>query len=328
MYIEDAKFSLWCDFIERDFLSDGLNKLIDEKIVNGATSNPSIFKNAFLNSPAYKEDIKALQGKDAKTIYETLAIKDIQTSADLLKDLYKNSDDGFISIEVDPTLCDDAKETIEEARRLHKAIDRENVMIKIPATEAGFIAMEQLISEGIHINATLIFSPAQAKGCLDAFEKGSSNIDGEKPKAVISVFVSRFDRKMDEAFFDRNIKKGLLGIINATKIYHDVQNRGLENVRTLFASTGVKGDAFVEDYYITNLLLANSINTAPIDTIDAFVKTGIKEVKEPIEIDIVDGFYEVIEKQEFDMDAIYKELMDEGLKAFKDAFADILKALN
>ncbi len=328
MYIEEAKFSLWCDFIERDFLSDGLDKLIDEKIVNGATSNPSIFKNAFLTSPAYKEDIQALKGKDAKTIYETLAIKDIQTSADLLEDLYKNSDDGFISIEVDPTLCDNAQGTIEEARRLHAAIDRENVMIKIPATAAGFVAMEQLISEGIHINATLIFSPAQAKGCLDAFEKGSSTVSGEKPKAVISVFVSRFDRKMDEAFFNRNIKKGILGIINATKIYHDVQNRGLKNVRTLFASTGVKGDEYVKDYYITNLLLANSINTAPIDTIDAFVKTGIKEQREPIEIDIVDGFYEVIEEQEFDMDAIYTELMDEGLEAFKDAFADILKALN
>ncbi len=328
MYIEDAKFSLWCDFIERDFLSDGLNKLIEDKIVNGATSNPSIFKNAFLTSPAYKDDIEALKGKDAKEIYETLAIKDIQTSADLLEDLYKNGDDGFISIEVDPTLCDDANGTIEEAKRLHQAIGRKNVMIKIPATEAGFIAMEQLISEGIHINATLIFSPAQAKGCLDAFEKGSKNITGTLPKAVISVFVSRFDRKMDEAFFDRNIKKGLLGIINATKIYHDIQERGLPNVRTLFASTGVKGDTYVKDFYITNLLLENSINTAPIDTIDAFVKTGIKEHKEPIEIDIVDGFFDVIENQEFDIDAIYKELMDEGLEAFKDAFADILKALN
>ena len=122
MYIEDVKFSLWCDFIERDFLKDGLNRLIDEKIVNGATSNPSIFKNAFLTSPAYKEDIEKLKGKGAKEIYETLAVKDIQTSADLLKDLYKNDDDGFISIEVDPTLCDDAEATIKEARRLHRQL--------------------------------------------------------------------------------------------------------------------------------------------------------------------------------------------------------------
>jgi transaldolase len=327
MYIEDAKFSLWCDFIERDFLKDGLNKLIDEKVVNGATSNPSIFKNAFLNSPAYKDDIEKLKGKEAKEIYETLAIKDIQISADLLKNLYDKNDDGFISIEVDPTLCDDATGTIEEARRLHKSINRENVMIKIPATNAGFEAMETLISEGIHINATLIFSPAQAKGCLDAFEKGSSKVNGDLPKAVISVFVSRFDRKMDDALFSRNIKRGILGIINATKIYYDIQKRALPNVRTLFASTGVKGDEYVADYYITNLLLENSINTAPIDTIKAFVKTEIKEKREPIDIDIIDGFFEVIKEQEFDMDTIYKELMDEGVEAFKDAFADILKTL-
>jgi len=327
MYIEDAKFSLWCDFIERDFLKDGLDKLINSKTVNGATSNPSIFKNAFLNSAAYEDDIKSLHGKDVKEIYETLAVKDIQMSADLLKNLYEKNDDGFISIEVDPTLCDDKDATIEEARRLHKAINRENVMIKIPATVAGFKAMETLISEGIHVNATLIFSPTQAKGCLDAFEKGSSKVQGKLPKAVISVFVSRFDRKMDDAFFDRNIKKGLLGIFNATKIYHDIEKRGLSNVRTLFASTGVKGDELVPDYYITNLLFKNSINTAPIETIKSFVETGIKEKREPIDIDIIDGFFDVLKQQEFDIDSIYKELTDEGLEAFKDAFSDILKAL-
>jgi transaldolase len=127
--------------------------------------------------------------------------------------------------------------------------------------------------------------------------------------------------------FSRNIKRGILGIINATKIYHNIQKRALPNVRTLFASTGVKGDEYVADYYITNLLLENSINTAPIDTIKAFVKTEIKEKREPIDIDIIDGFFEVIKEQEFDMDTIYKELMDEGVEAFKDAFADILKTL-
>jgi len=327
MYIEEGKFSLWCDFIERDFLKDGLNKLIEKKIINGATSNPSIFKNAFLTSPAYKDDIQNLKGKDPKEIYETLAIKDIQTSADLLKDLYENGDDGFISIEVDPTLCDDAKGTIEEARKLHKAIGRENVMIKIPATDAGFEAMETLTSEGIHINATLIFSPTQAKGCLDAFERGASKVSGDLPKAVISVFVSRFDRKMDQKLYDRNIKKGLLGLFNATKIYDEIQKRGLENVRTLFASTGVKGDDLVKDYYITNLLFENSINTAPIDTIDAFVNTEIKDLREPIDIALIDEFFEVLKQQEIDMDRVYNELMDEGLIAFKDAFSDILKSL-
>jgi transaldolase len=328
MYIENGKFSLWCDFVERDFLKNGLDKLIEQKIVNGATSNPAIFKNAFLTSSAYKDDIQRLKKKDPKEIYEALAIKDIQTSADLLKDLYENGDDGFISIEVDPTLCDDAEATINEARRLNKAIGRENVMIKIPATEAGYVAMETLMSEGIHINATLIFSPTQAERCLDAFEKGSSKVSNELPKAVISVFVSRFDRKMDQKLYERNIKKGLLGLFNAIKIYNQIEKRGLENVRTLFASTGVKGDEFVKDYYITNLLFKNSINTAPLDTIDAFVKTGIKDIREPIDISLIDEFFAVLKAQEIDMDTIYDELMDEGLVAFKDAFDDILKELN
>ncbi len=328
MYIEEGKFSLWCDFIERDFLKNGLNKLIENKTVNGATSNPSIFKNAFLTSPAYKNDIEDLKGKEPKEIYESLAIKDIQTSADLLISLYKDNDDGFISIEVDPRLCNNANGTIEEARRLYKSIGRENVMIKIPATTAGYKAMETLIGEGIHINATLIFSPAQAEGCLNAFEKGCKAFkEDESPKAVISVFVSRFDRKMDEPFFKINIKGGLLGIFNANRIYNLVENRGLTNVRTLFASTGVKGDAFSEDYYITNLLFKNSINTAPLDTISAFVKTEIRELREPISQTQIDEFFGVVKNQGFDMQKVYQELIDDGLKSFKDAFSDILKGL-
>ncbi len=331
MYIENSNFSLWCDFIERDFLTDGLNKLIDKKIINGATSNPSIFKNAFLTSLAYKEDIKALKGKSPKEIYETLAIKDIQVCADLLLELYENGDDGFISIEVDPNLCNDAKGTINEAKRLNDAINRQNVMIKIPATDAGFEAMELLISEGIHVNATLVFSPLQAKKCLDAFENGSvkflKNNSKSLPKAVISIFVSRFDRKMDDALFERNIKGGLLGIFNASFIYNNIKKRDLPNVRALFASTGVKGDKYVKDYYITNLLFANSINTAPIETIEAFVKTGINEIREPLKNEQIEEFFEVIKNQEFDLNLLYKELMDEGLIAFKDAFSDILKTL-
>lgn len=333
MYIQEGNFSLWCDFIERDFLKGGFTDLIKSETINGATSNPAIFKNAFLTSPAYSADIKALKGSDPKEIYEALAIKDIQTSADLLQNLYQKGDDGFISIEVDPTLCDDASATIEEARRLFKTIGKDNVMVKIPATDAGFEAMRTLVGEGININATLIFSPAQAKGCLDAFEAGSksflqSNPNGNLPKAVISIFVSRFDRKMDQALLERNIKSGLLGIFNATKIYHEIIKRDLPNVRALFASTGVKGDGLVADYYITNLLFANSVNTAPLETIDAFVKTGIKEIRTPLSKEQIDEFFEVVANQGFDMESVYNELMTEGLEAFKVAFAEILQELS
>ena len=332
MFLEDAKFSLWCDFVEREFLQTKLPIMIEEKIVNGATSNPSIFKNAFLTSPAYKEDIKALQGKEAKEIYETLAVKDIKISADIFKELYTQGDDGFISIEVDPLLCDDSEATIIEARRLHQAIGAENIMIKVPATKAGFIAMETLFSEGINVNATLIFSPKDAKGCLDAFEKGlqtfhKNHPQKTAPRAVISIFVSRFDRKLNETLSHKNLPLNQVGILNATAIYHDIQKRNIEGVRTLFASTGVKGDDLKTDHYITQLLFTNCVNTAPLETIEAFIKNDHIALKEPTKREEIDTFFTMLEEAGIDMDRIYAELMQEGLEAFKEAFKEILQAL-
>ncbi len=329
MYIESAKFSLWCDFVERDFLQTDLPIMIEKKTVNGATSNPSIFKNAFLNSPAYKEDINALKGKEAKEIYEALAIKDIKISADILKELYEKEDDGFISIEVDPLLCDDSEATIEEAKRLHAAIDADNVMIKVPATNAGFVAMEALFSEGINVNATLIFSPAQAKGCLDAFENGlktfkEKGLSQKAPKAVISIFVSRFDRKMNDALKATSLPVNEVGILNATKIYLDIEKRDIAGVRTLFASTGVKGDDLTKDHYITELLFENCVNTAPLETIEAFLKSGKAEVKNPTSRKDIETFFNTLKSNDIDMNQVYSELMDEGLEAFKEAFKEIL----
>ena len=332
MFIDEAKFSLWCDFVERDFLQTDLPIMIEKKTVNGATSNPSIFKNAFLNSPAYKEDITALKGTHPKKIYETLAIKDIQISADILKELYKKEDDGFISIEVDPLLCDDSTATIKEARRLHTAIGASNVMIKVPATEAGFIAMETLFSEGININATLIFSPIQAKGCLDAFENGLKTFHEKSskqkaPKAVISIFVSRFDRKMNDALKAASLPVNEVGILNATNIYHDIQQRGISGVRTLFASTGVKGDDLKKDHYITELLFENCVNTAPLDTIEAFLQVGKAKVKSPSSREEIESFFNTLKQNDIKMEQVYSELMNEGLEAFKEAFKEIIEEL-
>jgi len=332
MYIEEAKFSLWCDFIERDFLEKDFPIMIADKTVNGATSNPSIFKNAFLNSPAYKDDIKALQGETPKAIYEALAIKDIKLSADILKELYNKEDDGFISIEVDPLLCDDSDATIAEAKRLYRRIDAPNVMIKVPATKAGFIAMEALYAQGINVNATLIFSPQQAKGCLDAFEKGldtflKGDIKQKAPKAVISIFVSRFDRKMNASLASKSLPVNRVGIYNATAIYHDIKSRNIQGVRTLFASTGVKGDDLDAAYYITELLFSDCVNTAPIETIEAFLKVAKTHVTETTSKEDIASFFKTLEDENIDMNIIYEELMDEGLDAFKIAFKEILKQL-
>ena len=174
MVIEDLKFSLWADFIERDYLDKEFRELIDMGIINGATSNPAIFKSAILSSSAYKEQLATLGGLSAKEKYEAVAIFDIKKAADILRPLYDKGDDGYVSIEVDPFLCDDAAATIAEGKRLHVSINRPNVMIKVPATAAGYEAMEELVASGIAINATLIFSKEQALSCAKAFERGLS----------------------------------------------------------------------------------------------------------------------------------------------------------
>jgi len=326
MYLEDIRFSLWADFIERDFLNNEFKELIEQKIVNGATSNPAIFKNAILTSPAYKEQLQALKEKSPKEKYEALAIYDIQRAADILKPLYKKGDDGFVSIEVDPNLAFDAKGTVEEAKRLWEAIDRENLMIKVPVTDEGCEAIEELISEGININATLIFDPKYAKKCLDAIEKGLSKTKN-LPFSVLSIFVSRFDRKLDLLLEEKGVERGRVGILNAAKIYNLIIEKNLPNVRALFASTGVKGDDYPPYYYISELIASNSINTAPINTIKSVDKDGKKDVKLPITDSEIDNFFAKVKEKGINMQKVYDELLDEGLSAFKEAFDEILQEL-
>ncbi|WP_187647213.1 transaldolase [Nitrosophilus labii] len=326
MYLKDLSFSLWADFIERDFLNKEFKELIENGIVNGATSNPAIFKNAILNSIAYKEQLKELKNLSAKEKYEALAIYDIKKAADILKPLYEKGDDGFVSIEVDPNLANNAEKTIEEAKRLWKEIDRENLMIKIPVTDEGCRAIKELVSEGININATLIFDPKYAKKCLDAFEEGIKNSD-KKPYGVLSIFVSRFDRKLDNTLVQKGLEKGKAGILNAAKIYNTIQKRELPNIRALFASTGVKGDDYPPFYYISELIAPHSINTTPINTIKSFVNDGFKEQKLPIEDEIIDEFFDRVEKAGVDMQNVYNELLEEGLLAFVDAFKEIIEEL-
>lgn len=331
MYNNDLKFSLWCDFVERSFLQSEFGELIEKNIVNAATSNPSIFKSAFLGSPAYTEDKAKLHEKSAKEIYEALAIADIQLAAKKLLPSFEKGDDGFISIEVDPFLCDDAEATIEEGKRLFKAIGFPNVMIKVPATDEGFIAMEALLSEGINVNATLIFSDIQTKKCLKAFASANEELlkQGIKklPQAVISIFVSRFDRKLDPELKKLDFVTSRVGIMNAMRCYEIIENARLGNVRALFASTGVKGDELSPDYYIKELLLFNSINTAPLGTIKAFIASS-KEYK-PIELrsDWIENFFHSLLANGIDMNIVCDELMDEGLSAFKEAFVEILNEL-
>lgn len=326
MYIEDLKFSLWADFIERDYLENEFKELIEKKIINGATSNPAIFKNAILNSPAYKEQLATLDGLSAKEKYEAVAKFDIQKAADILKPLYESGDDGYVSIEVDPFLCDDAKATIAEGKRLFKEIDRKNVMIKVPATEAGYIAMEELTSSGIPVNATLIFSKSQAIACAKAFEAGVKKF-GAKVDTVISIFVSRVDRALDKELAKYGITVALSGIYNSADIYAQIESMNVLGTRALFASTGVKDDSLPAHYYIEKLLAYNSVNTAPIDTIKAFHANSSSNAALPIDQEVIDQHFQKIKDAGIDFDAMIETQISDGLNAFKDAFQEILEAL-
>ncbi len=324
MYIAEARFALWADFIERTFLEEEFKELISKGIVNGATSNPAIFKNAILTSPAYKEQLSTLFHLSPKEKYEAVAIYDIQSAADILRPLYDAGDDGYVSIEVDPFLCDDANATIEEGIRLHTTIERPNVMIKVPATEAGYMAMEALASQGIPVNATLIFSVEQALKCAEAFERASHKASVD---TVISVFVSRIDRAIDETLREKGVKTGWMGIVNAADIYNRVEALSVPKCRVLFASTGVKGDEYRASYYIDELLAPNSVNTAPIGTIDAFVKGDDRVIKLPLSQQLIDEHAEAVRNAGVHMDQVIKTQIDEGLEAFKVAFGEILNAL-
>jgi len=324
---ENINYSLWCDFIERDFLENRFQEIIKDETIQGATSNPAIFESSISNSVAYKQQLDMLQANNAKTIYEELALTDIKRAAQLLSDLHKNdTDDGFISIEVDPLLCDDAQGTIEEGLRLYSSINAENVMIKVPATDAGYIAMRELTSRGIHVNATLIFSPDQAIKCAQALNEGI--IESNKDiKAVVSVFVSRFDRMCDADFVTKGLEASKLGIVNATKCYHEINKLKNKNIRTLFASTGVKGNELAPSYYIDNLIFPNSVNTAPLATIEDWLKDGVKEETQIISEEECNEYFANLEEKKINMEKVYNDLLTQGLDAFKVSFKDLLSKL-
>jgi transaldolase len=322
MYIEDLKFSLWADFIERDYLDNEFKELIDKGIINGATSNPAIFKNAILNSQAYKEQLSTLGSLSPKEKYEAVAIYDITKAADILKPLYDKNDDGYVSIEVDPFLCDDADATIAEGKRLFGEIGRENVMIKVPATDAGYIAMRELTAVGIPVNATLIFKKSQAISCAKAFREGTKAY-GSKIDTVISIFVSRIDAKL----VSLGAKEALSGIYNSADIYAEIESMNVEGCRALFASTGIKDKSLPTHYYIEKLLAYNSVNTAPIDTIKAYYENGLKEKALPIASDVIEAHFEKIKDMGIDFDEVLNKQVVDGLEAFKDAFKDILESL-
>ncbi|EAI3094971.1 transaldolase, partial [Campylobacter lari] len=301
--------------------------LLYAKTINGATSNPAIFKNAILNSSIYKEKIKKINIKDKKSLYEYLAIEDIQKAADKLSLNFYENNDGFISIEIDPRLKDNTSLSLAEAKRLYTQISKENVMMKIPATNASYEVMYELMKSGISVNATLIFDFEQTKKCFEALNLGlkefrKNNIANKKePQAVISIFVSRFDRLLNGKVVDKNF----IGILTATKSYKYIISQNEDNIRALFASTGVKGDDLEKDYYIKELLYDKAINTAPLDAINAFKGKNLV-FKEPLKDECIEKKLQANISND-ELKNACKFLLDDGLEQFCIAYEDILKSL-
>jgi len=350
--IHDFGQSIWLDFIDREIIASGkLKKLIDEDGVRGVTSNPAIFEKAITSSADYDADIKT-HGADAKTTEELffkLAIKDIQAAADLFDGVY-NEDvvgaDGYVSLEVSPFLALDAEGTAAQAELLWKQVDRKNVMIKIPGTKPGLKAIQQSIAKGININVTLLFGLERYEEVTDAYISGLEEhlAAGHKIahiSSVASFFLSRIDVVVDPLLEEKGTKDlvGEVAIASAKKAYEiykrvfsserwkKLEAEGAKPQRLLWASTGSKNPAFKDTKYVEALIGPDTVDTVPLETIDAFRDHGIAANTLETGLEEATAALEKLKELGIDLDAITQKLEDEGIDKFNKPFEKLLKAI-
>jgi len=342
--------SIWLDYIRRQFINDGGLQAAIEQGVRGVTSNPSIFEKAIAGSSDYDEALKPLvdAGQSVEEIYEALAIEDIQAAADMLRPLYEesNGDDGYVSLEVSPTLANDTQGTIEEARRLHKAVDRPNLMVKVPATVAGIPAIETLIAEGININVTLMFSMKHYEDVTTAYIGGLEQLaagggDVSKVASVASFFISRVESAVDEALEEKGNQdlQGRIAVANAKAVYRrfgeifsnerwqKLAEQGARVQRPLWASTSTKNPLYPDTKYVDELIGPDTVNTVPPDTLDAFIDHGT--IAQTINQDVQDDInaLEKLADLGIDLAAITQELQDVGVEKFAQSFESLMSSI-
>ena len=348
--LSDLGQSVWYDNISRELIqSGGLGEIV-ENGVTGLTSNPSIFEKAISTSSVYDSDIESLARNDLRDdeIFEALAISDIQDAADLLSDIYHatGQTDGFVSLEVNPHLATDTKGTIKEARKLFQAVDRPNLMIKVPATPAGIPAIKTLISEGINVNVTLIFSRVVYGTVREAYISGLEELsnrggDLSKVSSVASFFVSRVDTAIDGCLEESG--QHLIGksaIANAKAAYTDfrqtfslgryqtLQNSGAKVQRPLWASTSVKNPDFSDVMYVDSLIGSDTVNTMPDVTLDAYKDHGNPSLTIESNLDDSLAHLDMIEDAGVNMDEITEKLLVDGLKAFSDSYDQLIENIS
>jgi transaldolase len=351
--IADLGQALWLDFISRELLRSGkLRALIDEG-VSGMTSNPTILQKSVSAGSEYDEQIRSLatSGKSTYEIYEALAFQDISAAADQLRGVYdqSNAADGFVSLEVDPKLAHDTEQTISEARRIFTTIARPNVMIKVPATDAGLPAITALIGEGINVNVTLIFAISMYERVVQAYLDGLRKLrQAGKPldavASVASFFVSRIDTLTDKRLGERIEKaredlEPLLGqAANASaKIAYDRYRTVFEGApfaelravgarvqRPLWASTSTKNPAYPDTKYVDPLIGPNTVNTLPPHALDAVRDHGIAARTIDQDVDQAHTTMKELRAGGIDLDAITDQLLVDGVKAFADSFERLL----
>ena len=355
--------SVWLDYIRRDLITGGeLKRLIEEDGLRGMTSNPAIFEKAIAGSTDYADILAALKNRedlDAKARYETIAIRDIQDATDLMRPVYDESRkrDGYVSLEVSPYLARDTQATLEEARRLWKAVDRPNLMIKVPGTAEGIPAFEQLIGEGINVNVTLLFAQDVYQQVAEAYIRGLNRFaatggDVSRMASVASFFISRIDNSVDSEVSTRlksakspaeeQKLKSLLGkvaIANGKLAYQRylhifsgpgwdaLRAKGAQTQRVLWASTSTKNPAYPDILYVQDMIGPDTVNTIPPATFDAFRDHGQPRETLTEDVEGAKQTMETLAEVGISIDKITDKLTDDGVRLFEEAFDKLLAAV-
>lgn len=359
--LREAGQSLWYDNIHRQMLESGeLEEMIQQGWIRGVTSNPSIFRKAIVESDHYDEQLRSLadQGLSAEKIYEAMAFQDIQAAADLFRTIYDETEgyDGYVSLEVNPNLAYDTEASIEEAQRLWGAVDRPNLMVKIPATKAGLPAIAESIAAGVNINVTLIFSRARYADVMAAYIEGlerrrKAKEPIEDVRSVASFFVSRVDTKVDERL-EAVIRseaptaplavgiRGKAAVANTKVAYlqflevfeedgafADLRGHGGQIQRPLWASTSTKNSKYSDVKYVEELIAPMTVNTVPQRTLEAFLDHG--EVSLTIDDDLEGARFvlQSLDEVGISMDEVTDELEAEGVQAFADSYNQMIEAI-
>src|ERR687892_390617 len=345
--------SVWIDFLSRDMLRTGkLERMMRDDAVVGVTSNPTIFQKAISAGDAYDDQLREVlrHERDPKEIFVHLASKDVGDALDLLRGVWDEGGgrDGYVSIEVDPNLAYDTEATIAEAQRLHELVDRPNLFIKIPATKEGLPAIEDTIAAGIPVNVTLIFSLQRHREVAEAYVRGvrrliDSGGDASKIASVASFFVSRVDteadRRLDEiGGYDE--LRGTLAIANAKLAYEtydevfsgagwdELAAKGATPQRCLWASTSTKNPAYRDVLYVEELIGPETVNTMPLETVEAFQDHGIVRGHTLLEgVDEARALFDELAAAGVDYDDVVETLEREGVEKFADSFKQLLDGI-